>query len=110
MKSIKCTCCGANIRANIKKHNYVCPYCGTSYYQEEKPDDNQSQTETAPLEPKIETVEYKPKKVVDTSDRPVINPVIMIIGLIFYVWPGILYIMYKAYQQSKWDKEHNDEK
>lgn len=113
MKPIKCISCGANIGASIKNHECVCPYCGTAYEEEKKP--KPDVVEPTVEEPKIDKVEAEEKPRFINEDkrsflttRPKLHVGLAILGLIFYVWPGILYMIIVRALQDKWDREHDN--
>ncbi len=113
MKEAKCTSCGANIQVDEQNEAGVCPYCKSAYVTEKairNYDNSISTTNNAgtiinnyyTTSPNGETVQNG----VTYPPRPKINAVLATIGLLLYIWPGLLYIIIQVIRQKNWDKKY----
>ncbi len=103
MKSIKCNSCGANIDYDKSSKTYKCPYCGTNFVNDFYEDENK-------LKSFFFDNENMGVETSSNSGRPKLNILIFLILLAFSVWPAIIYAIVVAENQSKWDREHTNEK
>jgi len=111
----KCTQCGANISVDNGKELGVCPYCQTAYRSDKAIENNSinttnnagtivnhyytpSSSQAAVTQPVIIYRKAPP--------RPRISILVAILGLFFYIVPGVLYIGYKMRKQKEWDKKY----
>lgn len=104
-KEFKCPSCNAppNYK-NSAEGRLTCPYCGSVYLNE-----NANETVTPTPQPApVNNINYgqpiKSKR--PTTPRPKINVFLLVILLMFQVWPGCLYLVIKLHKQTKWDKEN----
>jgi len=125
----KCPACGAKLTAEeALKEKTTCAYCGAVIVNEkpsvpptsfptqsassnktplsfpnsrQTPNNDNASTEgrtyinTAP-----NNTDKKPRK------RPKLNIFLLVLGLIFYIWPGVIYFIYIKSIQSKWDENN----
>ncbi len=94
----KCESCGAAIERKEEDNKVICPYCGTPYYIEGDTPKKANNNFEAKSEQK------KGKSYVPL--RPEVNKFWFLMGLIFYVFPAVLYFVYNEMQDAKWEKEY----
>jgi len=111
MKNAKCTNCGAQLQVDEENDEGVCPYCNSIYKTESaiKMYTNSTTNNAGVInnyynQPGKEQVQ----KVVQlqVEPRPQIKTGLAILGFIFYIIPGIIYIMYVKSKQAEWDKKY----
>jgi len=108
MKAAKCTSCGANIEIDETKDAGICQYCNSPYSTEKAIKNyNNSTTNNAQVinnyygnEPNNQTLK------VPRTERPKLNIGLAILGCIFYVFPGLIYIAYIKQKQKEWDDKY----
>lgn len=110
MKQAKCTSCGSNINIDENSKTGICSYCNTPYITEELPKiENQTNNSanvinnyySAPASQSQTTNIRTPR-----TPRPKINAFLAILGFIFYIVPGILYIVAVKIKQKEWDDKY----
>ena len=111
MKNAKCTNCGANIEVDEKSDAGICPYCKSAYITEKAVSlysntttnnagvINNYYTQPSPQVQKVIQLRAEP--------RPKINVGLAILGFIFYIFPGVLYIAYVRKKQDEWDSKYS---
>lgn len=134
MKKVKCDACGAAVV--LENGRGKCAYCGTicvdsapkeepkttttttvinNYYGEYRGDErSQYESEEPQVQVQVQNNTYAPN-VSEMSEselrlyyapRPKIHWFPTLLGFCFYIFPGVLYVAYKAYRQRKWDELH----
>ena len=114
MKNANCKACGAprGSHSDVK-----CEYCGTLFPIEQKKEtapesttiiNNYYNTPKSAAPNARDNLDNMSKEDIDLyySPRPKIKFWPAFIGLCLWMWPGIIYIMYKAAKQAKWDRLH----
>ena len=108
MKQAKCPSCGANIEINENLEAGICPYCKSAYSTEK------ALNCTMPVSNNANTINnYYSNSIpqnsnlrVPKSPRPTVNIGIAILGFLFYIFPGIIYIGYVKQKQKEWDDKY----
>jgi len=111
MKIHKCSNCGANIKFDEDNSISTCPYCNTPFSQEKEKQESSKTTNQA------STIinnyydnqnESKPIYVHIAEQRPKFKIGTFILLLIFGFYPGIIYAVFIALKQQKWDEKYNN--
>ncbi len=114
MKEAKCTSCGANIQVDEQKDAGVCPYCNSAYVTEKAIRNYDNSINTTNNAGTIVNNYYTAQPntqitrnvVTMAPPRPKINVGLAVLGLIFYLFPGIIYIALTVQKQKEWDEKY----
>lgn len=115
MKQVKCPSCGSNNSVDSNSKKITCPYCNTTYTFEDEIQEKNNLSNTPsvvnnyytiqqtlePIHNKIDNAVKVPK-----TKRPKLNIFLLALGLVFYVFPGILYFIYVKVKQKEWDDKY----
>ncbi len=120
MSGVKCESCGATF--DVREDGNKCPYCGTRCTMPKSmQEDDEGKTTIInnyyTNSPGVVEVAPPPTSVAPSqmsqadinlyyAPRPKIRIFWVLLGLCFYVWPGIIYIVVQAARQKKWDQLH----
>ena len=110
MKQAKCPSCGANINVNEEQEAGICPYCKSAYSTERAISAYTNQTTnnasvinnyyTTPGEDQSKTLK------IPRTARPTLNIGLFVIGLFFYIIPGVIYYASVKKKQKEWDEKY----
>lgn len=112
MKEARCTSCGATIDVNERSDCGICPYCNSAYITEKAIKNVTATTNnattiinnyfaSAPQPQSSSKGAY-----IIAPPRPKINIFLAILGLWFYIFPGVIYINSIKKKQRRWDKNY----
>ena len=116
MKVAKCTSCGANIEVDENKEAGVCPFCNTAFITEKAIKNYSTNTTNNAgtiinnyysYPEQINTV--KKANIIEIPPRPKVNVFLAILGIWFYIIPGLIYIGNVRKKQDEWDEKYNKE-
>lgn len=111
MKNAKCTNCGANIEVNENTEAGICPYCKSAYSTEKAIAMyyNSSTTNAGVINNYYSSPTPQVQKVIalPAEPRPKLKIGLAILGFIFYIIPGVLYISYIKKKQAEWDSKYS---
>jgi len=110
----KCTSCGAGISVDDTKDAGVCEYCKSAYVvntaiRAQKAADSGGVVNIhnyAPPPQQARPFMPPPQQQQNIPPRPRINIVLAIFGLWLWVFPGVLYLVYKISKQHEWDQKY----
>lgn len=98
MNKKKCPACGAMVGKNM-----VCAYCGTELIE------NEPQKE--PIESENTTQQEGNQKITNlenTNPKPKINVLVLILGFLCFIVPGVLYLRKKLKEKQEWQKRNDN--
>ena len=108
MKNAKCTSCGATIQVDETTESGICPYCNSAYVTEKAISmfSNTTTNNASVINNYYTQQSATPSQVVEVIEpRPKINWGLAILGFLFYIFPGVIYVCSKVAQQKEWDEK-----
>lgn len=120
MKNGKCPNCGSILSIDPDKEAIICQYCNTPIISEKaikNYDSSLNATSTNNAQTIINNYyantsspksSNKPISIVKCPPRPKVNVLIAILGLCFYIVPGLIYLANIKNKQDKWDEKYGD--
>ncbi len=112
MKAAKCTSCGANLTIDETIEAGICPYCNAMYSTEKAIKNyisnttNNNTTNAQVINNYYGNKDNTTNIRVARTPRPKLNVGIAILGFIFYIIPGILYVIHIQKKQKEWDDKY----
>ena len=115
MKQVKCPSCASNNSVDSNSKKITCPYCNTTYIFEDEIQEKNNSSNTPSIVNNYYTIQQTPQTNPQQNDkitkvpktkRPKINIFLLALGLMFYVFPGILYFIYVKVKQKEWDDKY----
>ncbi len=117
MKQAKCTSCGANIVVDENQDAGVCPFCNTAYVTDKVIKEHYNSNNTTNTAGTIvnnyyttQTNDVVRKTLTTIPPRPQINILLAILGFIFYIFPGVIYVSSVMQKQKEWDSKYAGKK
>lgn len=113
MKRARCSGCGANINLKENNETYVCPYCKTTYFNENADNRSSSQTNNGTqiinnyyeMNSSINQLNENTQKAI--PPKPKLNVFITIILLFCNIFFALIYIAIINNRIRDWEEEYN---